>query len=952
MCKQCSWVFLFMLILLPMQSLAQNNDRYWLDGKWPHEKSELPKHDKALYGRLDNGFRYIIQQNANPKGRVSMQLLVQAGSLMENDKERGIAHFLEHLAFNGSKNFPAGKLIPFFQSNGMSFGKDVNAHTSLKETVYKLNLLNKKESMDNALLFLRDVADGIIITAEEVEKERGVIISEKNSRDSDMARSRTRMRHFLFEGTEFIHEPIGTEEIIKTVSPQTIQGFYDAWYRPEYMVLMVVGSVEPKSVEKEIQQAFASLKARGTARNIFPFKSSHLQGVLPYYDHYQSETTTVQIKAQGALQWQSDSLKVQEEMLYASMATSIVSSRLRNLLAEGQAAFLRAGANYTETYSFFPSSFIFATTEETSWQQSFEQLQNVLLVALKFGFLPSEVAEAKKIFSSAYKRKVATAQQEQNDDIIGTMIGSFLSDRVYQSWEQTFDMYDGMIEKATAKVLHDAFVKMWSEDNRIISVMGSAKIDNAIPTLEKLWKAGFEKKLEPVQIASDTQYPYVALPQKQGTVTSQKVEPLKNVEVKLHEVTFKNGLIVRIIPTPYSEGKLSVSLDIGAGTSAIADEDFIRAKVAMAVDKQSGFGKLNLNDVRRLASIEGIAVNASLGPDSLTIMSDGESKDLEKNLEAMWTQYKDPSISERDRNLALRNFAIADAKLGKDLSSAAQIAGRKIFWKESLRNTPITEAMAQKYDLKSLQAALIELYSGGAPILNMVGDVNVDEAIALVGKTFGSDEVAWKPLPKANYDIEYAFASDGKREVNIEVDSPLDQAVVRLAYLRPHEDAMDRKTLIMRRLVTAVLGDVTREAIREKFGAAYSPSVLYWVDDKNGYGMYIINISTQHENFEQMRKEVYNLVNDFVKNGANAQTFERMKKTAIGAWQRNSKHDKTYSSLLSLQARRDRPYLGWNSDFVPMVESITLDEINAEIRKAFVKEKSALLTGITKNTSK
>ncbi len=147
MLKQVSILATVFFCLLQTLSFAKSTNDYWLDGKWPYEKSTLPKHDNALYGRLDNGFRYILQQNANPKDRVSVQLLVQVGSLMENAQERGIAHFLEHLTYNGSKNFPAGKLIPFFQSNGMTFGKNVNAYTSLKETVYKLSLRNKKQSL-------------------------------------------------------------------------------------------------------------------------------------------------------------------------------------------------------------------------------------------------------------------------------------------------------------------------------------------------------------------------------------------------------------------------------------------------------------------------------------------------------------------------------------------------------------------------------------------------------------------------------------------------------------------------------------------------------------------------------------------------------------------------------------------------------------------------------------
>ncbi len=948
MLKQVSILATVFLCLFQSVSFAKSTNSYWLDGKWPHEKSTLPKHDEAYYGRLDNGFRYIIQPNSNPKDRVSVQLLVQVGSLMENDQERGIAHFLEHLAYNGSKNFPAGKLIPFFQSNGMTFGKDVNAYTSLRETVYKLNLLNKTSSIKDGLVFMRDVADGILIDTKEVEAERGVIISEKNARDSEQYRVRKRLRHFFYKDTEFQYDTIGEEQIIKTVSPKTIKAFYDAWYRPENMILMVVGSIDPQEIKKLIQEKFADLQARAAKREVFPFKDKVLKGIHTYYDKYESEATTVQIKAQGSLRWSNDSLQVQQEMLNAAMANNIISTRLRTMISEGKAPFLKAAANFSDAFGFFPTANIFATTEADSWQLSLEQLQNTLLVALKYGFLEEEVQDVKKIFLRSFERKMNLASQEENDTIIKSMIGCFMADRVYQSWPQTFSMVKDMIEKTTAKTLLTTLRSIWEVDNRIVSVVGNADIKDATTTLAQLWDTGLKKELQPVQAAKSAPYPYVAMPKGGSTVKTQNAVAIPNTELTYHEVTFKNGLVLRMIPTPFSEGKTSLQLALGSGTDAITDADFVQAKVAQATDSQSGFGNLNMNDVRRLMGAEGISVKTQLTQEYLALSSDFESKNLAKNLEALWTQYKDPSINAQDRNLTLRNFGIADAKRGKDLNSAMQLAGLQLFWKESLRNAPITQDMATKFTLETLQKTLQKLYANaGAPVLNMVGDMDVNAAIKLVGKSFGADEVSWPHLEKAPYEIDYAFASAGKKEEHIEVVSPVNQAAIRLGFYRPLDDVLDRKTLLTRRLVSSLLGDVMRKAIREKFGASYSPRVMYWASDNNGYGMYLVNITTQHENFEQMRTEVSKLVTQFAAKGVDAKTLMRMKKPMLGSWMQSAKQNKVYTSLLSLMVRKDRPYLQWHGDFVSMVKSISLEEINAEITQAFGTNNKAMLTGVT-----
>lgn len=951
--KQLVYFFFMLFMLLHSPSFAQEDTSYWLDGKWPHENSTLPKHDKALYGRLDNGFRYIIQENDNPKGRIAIQLLIQAGSLMENDEERGIAHFLEHLAYNGTKNFPAGKLIPFFQSNGMTFGKDANAHTSLRETVYKLSILNKEKSIDDGLVFMHDVAEGILIADDEVNAERGVIISEKNSRDSEKYRARNHFREFLYDGTEFMHDTIGKEDIIRTVTPTTIKNFYDAWYRPDYMILVVVGNVDIQKMEALIKQKFSDLQARAPKRTVFPFKDNTFKGVQTYYDKYKNEFTSVQIMTTDSLRWIDDSLAVQKEMLLNSMANSILTQRLRRMVNSGEASFFSAVARYYEANSFFPSTMLAASTEATKWQKSLEQLQEALLVALKFGFLPTEVEEAKKIFLLNYERKVVLAKQEKNEAIVKNIIGCIMGNRVYQSWEQTLDMYQKIIENVTPEDLNATFANMWNKDNRILVVTGNADIADAKTIVTDLWTAGLQKEIKPVKAPTAIKYPYIALPKKEGTVKEKKEIAIKNTKLTLHEIRFANGLLLRILPTPFSKGRVDVKLSFGGGTNTIADDDIIQSKVAVKMDTFASIGNIIRSDVFRLKSMEGISVKIDLSSDCISFENNGETLDLEKNIEAMWTQYNDPFINEKDQELILSGYAISDAERKKELSLAMQVAARKLFWKESLRNEPITEAMAQKYELKSLQNTVKKLYEeGGAPVLNMVGDVDVAAAIKMSAKTFGSDSVSWPALKEPKYMIQYAFAAGGKREENIIVDSDLDQASVRLAFHRPLEDISDRKTLLIRRLVASILGDEMRKVIREKVGAAYSPRVIYWYSDIDGYALYLLNIDTQHENAAQMRTEIVAVVDNFVAKGVDAKTLQRMKMPSIGSWKQNSQQNRVYNNILSNMVRKDYPYIKWHEEFVPMMKSITLEEVNAEVKQAFTKENSALLTGITKNNKK
>ena len=229
-----------------------------------HEGSDIPTDSAVKWGLLKNGMRYAILPNAEPPNRVSMRLFVDAGSLMENDNQQGLAHFLEHMAFNGTKNFPAGEMVEYFQRLGMGFGNHTNAHTSFNETVYKLELPStEKEMIEEGFTLLKDYAGGMLLGPDEIDKERGIIMSEKRSRDSVGWRTFVEQIKFAFpEHRLSSRMPIGTEEVIQNAPRERFVEFYENWYTPNRMCVIVVGDIEADNIEKMIIDHFDDLPTR------------------------------------------------------------------------------------------------------------------------------------------------------------------------------------------------------------------------------------------------------------------------------------------------------------------------------------------------------------------------------------------------------------------------------------------------------------------------------------------------------------------------------------------------------------------------------------------------------------------------------------------------------------------------------------------------------------------
>ncbi|MCI5149390.1 MAG: insulinase family protein [Candidatus Electrothrix sp. MAN1_4] len=234
---------------------------------WPHEQSDLKPDPSLVFGTLENGFRYVLMPNQEPKGRVAMYLNVQSGSLHETDKQRGLSHYLEHMLFEGSTHYPPGTLVEYFQSIGMQHGNDTNAHTSYNETVYQLLLPDDKEkTLNDGLVVLTDYAAGALLLEEEVEKERGIILAEKQTRDSALKRISKKSIEQGLAGTLVAERDVlGTDEVLKTADAALLRQYYATWYRPENMILVAVGDTDLDQLETLIKEHFSKLKAKTPA---------------------------------------------------------------------------------------------------------------------------------------------------------------------------------------------------------------------------------------------------------------------------------------------------------------------------------------------------------------------------------------------------------------------------------------------------------------------------------------------------------------------------------------------------------------------------------------------------------------------------------------------------------------------------------------------------------------
>ncbi|MCW0218405.1 MAG: insulinase family protein, partial [Prosthecobacter sp.] len=389
--------------------------------QWPQDTSDLKPDPKATFGSLENGLRYVILPNLEPPGRASIRLYMDAGSLMEEDDQQGMAHYLEHMAFNGSRHFPGGEMVEYFQRLGMGFGADTNAHTSFKETVYMLEMPKVETSMlDEGVKLFRDYLDGMTLGENEIDKERGIILSEKLSRDS--IDYRTMLEGYKFAMPDSLlpnRMPIGTEEVIKTMHRPRFVEFYNKWYTPKRAVVVVVGDIKDvDGVKTLIEKNFANAKPHGTD-SPDPDLGKITQGrglIAKLHTEMEAKAVDISIELLRPAKNKPDTAATRREKMVRDLADEMINQRLSKLAKAENAPFI-SGESYSYEYLEFVEVIgIMGQCAPDQWKAALTLMETEVRRAVEHGFTEAEFEEAKASLLKSVELRAAQADSRKSRD--------------------------------------------------------------------------------------------------------------------------------------------------------------------------------------------------------------------------------------------------------------------------------------------------------------------------------------------------------------------------------------------------------------------------------------------------------------------------------------------------------------------------------------------------------
>ncbi|HZI23687.1 MAG TPA: insulinase family protein [Chryseolinea sp.] len=605
----------------------------------------LPVDPRVKIGKLPNGLTYYIQKNSRPEKKVELRLAVNTGSILEEDDQRGLAHFTEHMAFNGSKNFQKNDLVSFLQTIGVKFGADLNAYTGFDETVYILPIpTEKKENVEKGFQILEDWASSVSFDEAEIDKERGVVLEElRLGKGADDRMSKIYFPK-LFEGSKYGDRlPIGTEDVLKNFKYETIKQFYTDWYRPDLMAVIVVGDMEVAEAEQYVKKHFAHLKNPDKSKprpgsEVLPRKKS--EGIVATdkeaTNHYvQIYYTTKKAKVETTI---SD----YREYIIKRLFTSMLSQRLQELTQKPNPPFLFGASSLGQFVRGYEAYSSFAVLGKDGVEPAINAIIQENERARKFGFTATELDQIKKSLMKNIERAYNERDKTESANIVREYIQNFLEQEPIPGIENEYNYHKQYLDGITLEEVNQYAAKIIPPDteSKLVVLTGPDKAEFKIPSNEELLLiadnaakvelTAYEEKLVAASLMEKVP---VA-----GKITGEK----KIKEIDVTELTLNNGIKVLLKPTDFKNDQIVMAASRFGGQYLYDVKDRLNAEYASTVVTQMGVAEFSPIDLRKVLAGKSASVTPRLGTVSESLNGQCSAVDLETMLQLTYLYFTQP----------------------------------------------------------------------------------------------------------------------------------------------------------------------------------------------------------------------------------------------------------------------------------------------------------------------
>jgi zinc protease len=836
----------------------------------------VPSDPTVKIGKLPNGLTYYIKKNAKPEKKMELRLVVNAGSILEDPDQQGLAHFMEHMNFNGSKHFPKNELVDYLQKVGVKFGADLNAYTSFDETVYMLPIsTDDPEIVEKGFTVLEDWAGNNLLDKSEIEKERGVVLEE--SRLSKGAGERMMRQYFpkLFNGSKYAQRlPIGKDSILKSFSPTTLERFYKAWYRPNLMAVVVVGDIDPVLAEKKIIAHFSGFKNPATPKPrpaITPINKRTEPDAMVLTDEEQSysilEIFNYISPAKTVKTWNDYRSSIRNEII-----NSLINARLEELVQKENPPFV---AGYTGRDQFirgYEAFVSYAILGDNPTKEAVDALIGETERARKYGFLESELKRVKADMLNQAERAFTEKDKSLSSALVGEYVNNFLEKEPIPGPENHYKFLKQVLPTITLKEVNDEAKKMQPSTNAFALVTAPAGKKSSLPSnavLESEIVAATKQQVKPYEEKAVAEK-LVDVAMTAGTITSET----KNEKLGTTNLVLSNGVTVTLKPTQFKNDEIVMDAWRWGGWQRFPLADKANAQYSAQLISQMGVKDMSPTDLQKFLSGKTVGATPYLNDFEEGIQGNSSVKDFETFLQLVNLYFTAPR-----KDVGLFNSFVSKQKsMMAFMKANPQVFYIDTLFKIAYNNNPWMNPLPKPEDFQNLDInKVMSIYhqvfdNADGMHFTFVGNLDVEKTKKLLQTYLGS-------LPGTP--TEHKYKDNGGRLVDGVVEGNIKKGKdpkSLITVIWSGETQYSREEDLAFRAVIEVLDIKVIEKLREEMGGMYSGGLQGSIQ-RRPYVHYDVsaNIPCGPENVDSLTNALFTLIKNIQDKGVDQKDLDKVK---------------------------------------------------------------------------
>ena len=898
-------------------------------------QTPLPLNPQVRHGVLPNGLSYYLLKNTEPEGRANFYIAQKVGSTLENQDQLGLAHFLEHMAFNGSKNFPGKNMLNYLQSKGIRFGADINAYTSFDETVYNINSIPTSDEalMDSVLLALHDWSCALSLEGDEIEAERGVIHEEWRSRNDANTRMFNAVLPQLFDEYQYAQMPIGTMEVVLNFPHEALRSYYEKWYRPDQQGIVIVGDFDVDVMEKKVIDLFSKIEMpENAAERTYPPVSDNVEPKYITFEDPELQRTLIQLsfkKEKLPFEFRNSVEGYVQSYVVESITSAMINNRLSEMSQKADCPFVYAGVSF-DNYWVAKTKYSFNVTiiPKDDVKSAFEVAMSEIVRACKTGFNDSELQRVKDQMLSSYEKMYNEREKTDSDDRAQEIIRHFIDNEPTPGIEAEYQMMQQMLPMIPVQIFNDFAKQILTKENQVLLVSQPQVEGKTLPAKEEMlsildnaMNAEYEAYVD--EVITD---PLIEKMPKKGKIKKEYKGKFGTTVMEL-----SNGAKVIVKPTDYAADQIAFNaFSIGGQFNALENKEAnpSELKLISAAVEASKFGTFDNIKLRKYLAGKNVGISFQMGKAIDNIYGQSTVKDLETMLQLNYLYFTDIRPDAETYNATIEQYRAMLKNAEKNPNTIFMDNVYKTWYDNNPIYTQLKYADLDAANYETmLNVAKKHLDNAADYTFTFVGNVDIDALRPLV-----EQYIATLPANKKKHDKLVYSGSQAKGQIVNDFKQEMETPSVQVFNVYSDNNiAYSIENEVKLSLLSDVLDIVYTNTLREEEGGTYSPATQAMINPFNNEWTVLYMFVTGDDSKEKLCKRAHEEFLKLLAEGTNEENFNKVKDAALNQYQINSKNNSYWQeAIYQNEMGQD---VATNHEAA--IKNLTLEEFNAFIKNLY-----------------